>query len=121
MAEAPTDSTVMRLTSPAGMRAEINANGSIRRFDFADICLPLFVGNELEGGPANLYLRSHADGIEWTPLLGPLSRTRFRADSGSLQGIGSWHGINYSIALVLAAEATAWLCHPRLENVHLPP
>jgi cellobiose phosphorylase len=121
MAEASTESTVMRLASGAGLRAEINANGSIRRFDFADICLPLFVGNELEGGPANLYLRHHADGIEWTPLLGPLCRTRFRADSGSLQGIGSWHGINYSIALVLAAEATAWFWHLRLESSHSTP
>jgi 1,2-beta-oligoglucan phosphorylase len=116
MTEARTDSTVMRLASPAGMRAEINANGSIRRLDCGNICLPLFVGNDLEGGPANLYLRRHTNAIEWTPLLGPLSRTRFRADSGRLVGTGSWLGINYSVALVLAAGTTAWFWHVQLEN-----
>jgi cellobiose phosphorylase len=119
MAQALTDSTVMRLTSRSGMRVEINANGSVRRFDCEAICLPLFVGNELEGGPANLYLRRHANEIEWTPLLGPLSKTRFRTDStGSLVGAGSWRGINYSIALLLAQSATAWFWHVRLENTN---
>jgi 1,2-beta-oligoglucan phosphorylase len=119
MAEALTGSTVMRLTSRSGMRVEINANGSVRRFDCGAICLPLFVGNELEGGPANLYLRRHGDGVEWTPLLGPLSKTRFRTDStGSLVGSGSWLGINYSMALVLAESATAWFWHVSLENTN---
>ena len=49
--------TLMRLASRCGLRAEINANGSLRRFDCGSICLPLFVGNELDGGPTNVYLR----------------------------------------------------------------
>jgi 1,2-beta-oligoglucan phosphorylase len=123
MAEpAPSDLSVKRLSNRAGMRVEINANGSVRRFDFESICLPLFVGNELEGGPANLYLRCHTDKIEWTALLGPLSNTQFRADStGSLVGTGSWQGIDYSIALVLAQNATAWFWHVRLENTRPTP
>ena len=35
----------------------MNANGSIRRMDHRDILLNLFLGTEIEGGPANLYLR----------------------------------------------------------------
>ncbi|MEP7243844.1 MAG: hypothetical protein ABI885_09170, partial [Gammaproteobacteria bacterium] len=56
---------------------------------------------------------------EWTPLLGPLSPTRFEfhpAGGGRLVGFGSWHGIRYSLALVLAQGATAWFWHVRLEN-----
>src|ERR1700761_8829685 len=121
MADAPTDST-LRLSSRSGLRAEINANGSLRRFDCGNVCLPLFVGNDLEGGPTNLYLRRHADGIEWTALLGPLSRTRFRTDSrGNLEGTGSWNGINYALTLVLADSATAWFWHVRLENTTSTP
>ena len=119
----PPTSGILRLSSRSGLRAEINANGSLRRFDCESICLPLFVGNELDGGPANLYLRRHADTVEWTPLLGPTSRTTFHTDpaSGMLVGIGSWPGINYSIALVLAQSSPAWFWHVRLENTQSSP
>jgi cellobiose phosphorylase len=111
------------VSSPSGMRAEINANGSLRRFDCGPISLALFVGNEIEGGPTNLYLRCHAETIEWVPLLGPQSRTRFGTDpeSGKLLGVGAWRGINYSIALVFAQSAAAWFWHVRLENTNSRP
>jgi len=118
MAEASADQSLLRLASRSGLRAEFNANGSLRRFDCGAICLPLFVGNELEGGPTNLYLRRHTNAIEWTPLLGPLSRTTFHTDpaSGMLVGIGSWQGIDYCLSLVLAQNSPAWFWHVRLEN-----
>jgi cellobiose phosphorylase len=105
------------------MRAEINANGSVRRFDCDAISLTLFVGNELEGGATNLYLRRHASQIEWTPLLGPLSGTTFeiRPETGVLSGTGTWQGINYWISLVLSQKATAWFWHIRLENTTAAP
>src|ERR1700676_2602904 len=118
MPEATVDPTATFLISRSGLRAEINANGSLRRFDCDPISLTLFVGNELEGGPTNLYLRRHSRTIEWTPLLGPLSRSRFHVDavSGQLVGVGTWLDINYSVALVLAAAAPAWFWHVRLQN-----
>ncbi|MGH8258613.1 MAG: hypothetical protein ACREUG_02875, partial [Steroidobacteraceae bacterium] len=122
MAEAHTGFEPMRLASPSGLRAEINANGSLRRLDCDGIMLSLYLGNELEGGPANLYLRRRASApaattVEWTPLLGPRSPTRFRLDSsGALVGAGEWRGIGYSIALVLARGSSAWLWHVRLDN-----
>ena len=45
------------LESPSGMTVQVNANGSIRRMKHRDILLNLFLGNEAEGGPANIYLR----------------------------------------------------------------
>ncbi|MFL6600103.1 MAG: GH36-type glycosyl hydrolase domain-containing protein [Steroidobacteraceae bacterium] len=123
MAEAPADH--LHLQSRSGLRVQINANGSVRRFDCdtsapqgQTICLPLFVGNELDGGPTNLYLRRHSSPIEWTALLGPLSPTSFHTDpvSGMLVGFGTWLGINYCIALVLAHGSPAWFWHVRLEN-----
>ncbi len=130
--------SAMRLASPSGLRAEINANGSLRRFDCGAITLSLYLGNELEGGPANLYLRrrageqrmagartggqragaQRAEAPEWTPLLGPRSPTRFSVDASGerLVGTGVWLGIEYSLALVLARGASAWFWHVRLEN-----
>jgi cellobiose phosphorylase len=111
--------TGRRLTSRSGLSVEVTSRGAIRRFDCGSTSLGLFVGNELEGGPANLYLRRHHGGAtEFTPLLGPRSPTRFdlrQADS-RLIGAGAWHGIDYVIALVLAQDAPAWFWHVRLLN-----
>lgn len=116
MAEAVSASPI-RLSSRSGMRAEINANGSVRRLDCESVCLSLFVGNEMEGGPANIYLRL-SDRSAWTPLLGSSSPTRFCTDphSGAWGGHGSWRGIDYSIALVLGSTARTWYWHLRLTN-----
>jgi hypothetical protein len=102
---------------PLGSARHINANGSLRRFDCDPISLALFVGNEIEGGPANLYLRHHAQTCNgcrcWGLQPQPLSRRcgHRRADRQR-----EWLGIRYSIALVLAADAPAWFWHVRLEN-----
>jgi len=107
-----------RLTSHSGLSLEINANGSVRRFECGDVMLGLFLGNELEGGPANLYLRRHGLTLDWTPLLGPASPTRFQspADDGSLTGTGAWLGIRYTLTLVLAQDRAAWFWHVQFEN-----
>jgi len=120
MTETNTDYTPLRLTSSSGLRVEANLNGALRRLDCDPVCLALFVGNEVEGGPANLYLRRHTDKdkIEWTALLGPRSPTRFHSDPATnrLTGTGSWQGIDYSLELVLAQGAKAWFWHVRLKN-----
>ena len=132
MTEGLTDSASLSLTSPSGLNLRASANGALQRFDCGPLSLLLFLGNEVEGGPANLYLRRHSrDGVaECAPLLGPRSATVFRASAGSpsvisgtattaglsLVGSGSCLGIDYSIALVLAQKATAWFWHVKLEN-----
>jgi cellobiose phosphorylase len=107
----------VRLRGHSGLTAETNANGSLRRFDCADISLLLFVGNELEGGPTNLYLRRLGSSPECTPLLGPQSPTCFEMDAhGRFTGTGSWLGVDYSLELVLSQSATAWFWHVQLHN-----
>src|ERR671933_3083918 len=63
----------VHIISPAGLQVQVHANGSIRRMDHRDILLNLFLGNEIEGGPANLFLRRHGEEVEGVPLLGPRS------------------------------------------------
>jgi cellobiose phosphorylase len=118
MPETHPDQTPIRLSGSSGLRAQINGNGSLRRFDCDAISLTLFVGNEIEGGPTNLYLRHLAQTTTWTPLLGPLSATRFQFEpsSGALTGEGSWQGIDYRLALLLAKDRPAWFWHVYLEN-----
>jgi 1,2-beta-oligoglucan phosphorylase len=108
----------VRLSGAAGMQVQLNANGSLRRFDCGPVSLLLFIGSELEGGPANLYLRRRAATLEWTPLLGPSSPTVFRVDPAGdrVVGTGSWRGIDYAVALVLAGSAPVWFWHVELES-----
>lgn len=107
----------MRISSASGLSVEINANGSIRRIDFQSTIINLFLGNELEGGPANIYLRRPAT-MEFVPLLGPRSATAFMYDSASrrLIGEGRWDTFRYHIELRLAAGEPVWFWHVRLTN-----
>jgi hypothetical protein len=59
------------IASPSGLQVQVHANGSIRRMDCRDILLNLFLGNEIEGGPSNIYLRRHATSIASTPAAWP--------------------------------------------------
>jgi hypothetical protein len=98
--------TARRLTSRSGLSLEVTSRGALRRFDCGSTALNLFVGNELDGGPTNLYLRRHHGGTtEFTPLLGPRSPTRFdpRQADGRPHRRGQLAGDRCVIALVLGA------------------
>ena len=105
-----------RLESPAGLSMEVNANGSIRRMDHRDILLNLFLGTEIEGGPANLYLRRLGAIVESTPLLGARSPAVIHRDQRGMTASGEWLGIHFSVSLVLAKLAPTWFWHVVLKN-----
>ena len=105
------------IASPSGLVARVNANGSIQRLDHEDVMLNLFPGNEMEGGPANLYLRRLGERIESVPLLGPRAPGRVECDGQGLRINGVWRDIRFSLALVLAETAPAWFWHLELENL----
>jgi cellobiose phosphorylase len=106
----------LRIASPSGLAFELCENGAVRRIDHGDVMLNAFLGNELEGGPANLYLRRRGGRIAWTPLLGPRSPGRVQRSERGLDVCGEWSGIRFQVALRLAAEAPAWFWHVALEN-----
>ena len=106
-----------RLESAGGLSVELLENGAVRRIDHGDTILNLFLGNELEGGVANLYLRqSSAGATRYTELLGPRSPTRFQRVGAAWVGSGEWAGIRYTATLQLAASAPAWFWRVSLEN-----
>jgi cellobiose phosphorylase len=84
--------------------------------DHGDIILNLFLGNEMEGGPANLYLRRHGEAIEAVPLLGPRSSAAVYGDERGLRASGAWQGIRFVVSLVLAESDPAWFWQVDLEN-----
>ena len=111
------------VTSRSGLRAELTESGAMRRLDCGPTTLTLFVGNEIECGPANLFLRRLSGKRDWTPLLGPASPTGFGTPTadGRLGGHGTWQGIEYDISLALAADEPVWFWHIHLTNTSSEP
>ncbi len=73
--------------------------------DHGDTIVNLFLGNELEGGVANLYLRRlNADAVQYIELLGPRSPTRFERSGDVWTGSGEWSGIRYTVQLRLVRQ-----------------
>lgn len=108
------------LHSPSGLQARLFAHGGVQRLDCHGVMLNLFVGNALEGGPTNLWLR-RLDGaaVEAVPLLGPLSPLRAAptpAGAMAYTAHGHWQGIELRLQLRLAAGAAAWFWHLDLHN-----
>lgn len=105
-----------RAASPSGISVELNSNGSIRRMDCGDIMLNVFLGNEAEGGPVNLYLRRLGETVESIPLLGPGSPAIYQTSECGMVARGAWGDIAFRVRLVLAESAKAWFWHVELEN-----
>ena len=110
-----------RIVSPSGISIECNANSSIRRMDHGDIMLNLFLGNEADGGLANIYLRRHGEQVEATPLIGPGSQASYQLHERGLLACGRWGDIAFRVRLVLAESAAAWFWHVELENTGSDP
>ncbi len=105
------------LSNASGLRVSLNANGSIRNFTHGDVTLNLFVGNTLEGGPTNLWLRRHREGaIEAVPLLGPASPLSFLSYADRCEAFGEWQGLKIRLQLRLAATAAVWFWHVQVDN-----
>lgn len=106
----------VKIESASGLQVQVNANGSIRRMDHRDILLNLFPGNEMEGGPTNIYLRRRGASIASIPILGPRSPAVVHVDEQGLTARGQWRGIRFTASLVLAASTPAWFWLVALEN-----
>src|SRR5262245_16442320 len=106
----------IRIASPSELAFQVNTNGSIRRIDHRDVIVNACLGNEVEGGPANLFLRRRGAPIEWTPLLGPRSPGAVRLDERGLEVAGEWEGLRFRLSLRLAGSAPAWFWHVAIEN-----
>jgi 1,2-beta-oligoglucan phosphorylase len=107
------------IDNAAGLQFEFNHNGSLRHLRANDVHVNLFVGNEVEGGPANLWLRMRDDaaGVELVPLLGPRSPLALRRSAGSFEATGVWHDLQLHLSLRLAADMPAWFWHLRVDNL----
>lgn len=106
------------IRNQAGLEVELLSHGALRRVMVnPGLMLNLFPGNELEGGPANLWLRRHdAGGVRLAPLLGPLSPLSAHVADGGFEMRGDWDGLALRLQLRLAADAPTLFWHLDVEN-----
>jgi cellobiose phosphorylase len=121
----------LHLANRAGLSVELNLDGGVRRIQLRDDVVNLFLGNGMEPGPTNLWLRlgsapsrgGEASAPHWSalavPLLGPQSPLRARSSGRRGDGFeasGEWQGLGIALRLVLAAQEATWCWQVRLEN-----
>ncbi|MEO6280760.1 GH36-type glycosyl hydrolase domain-containing protein [Roseateles sp.] len=107
------------IRNQAGLEAELLSHGALRRLMLAPgLMLNLFPGNELEGGPANVWLRRRDGDADWqaVPLLGPQSPLSVHAEEGAFEMRGTWQGLALRLQLRLAADEATLFWHLLAEN-----
>ncbi|MDQ6883340.1 MAG: hypothetical protein M3077_03730 [Candidatus Dormibacteraeota bacterium] len=94
------------------MRAQFTSSGALRRLDAGDRSILLYPADELEAGPANLYLRLRGDhDCEAVALLGPGSPSTVSwGDNGPIIS-GEWQDLRYTVTFRLADTLAAWFWH----------
>lgn len=100
----------------SGLRIQVNGNGSIKRIDCGDILVNLFLGTEVEGGPANIYVRRHAKDFALLPLLGPYTKSKIVFAQEGMRVATIWGGLSIVVSLRLARSAAAWFWHVTITN-----
>lgn len=109
------------LANAAGLRISLNANGSVQRIDHDTVMLNLYLGSEVESGPANIYLRIAGAVPTAVPLLGPRSPSLIEDLATGFAVHGSWHTLDYRVVLVLAPTTLTWCWQITLKNTGAAP
>ena len=82
----------------------------------------MYPANELEAGPANLYLRIRGDeGAESVPMVGPGSASTVSWTDAGPTIIGSWRDLRYTVSFLLADALAAWYWHVSVTSLRADP
>ena len=82
----------------------------------------MYPADELEAGPANLYLRIRGDeGAESVPMVGPGSASTVSWSDAGPTIIGRWRDLQYTVTFVLADALAAWYWHVSVTSLRADP
>jgi cellobiose phosphorylase len=98
--------------SRSGIQAQFTSSAVLRRLDVDDRSLLMYPADELEAGPANLYLRIRGEqGAEAVALLGPGSASTVSWSDAGPTIVGTWRDLQYTVTFRLADALAAWYWH----------
>lgn len=107
----------MNLTSNKGLTFSFLENGLVKNIDAEKIRINLKPGNLYDQPGTQLYLRKHnKQGIEFTPLLGPVNGVLISLSENQFFTKGSWKGIDYVCTLQLSQKSQSWQWQIQLAN-----
>lgn len=98
----------MQVESSSGLVFEFSDSGALRSIVVDPIRIGIRPPSPFSRSGANLYLRKLGGAPTYTPLLGPLSGSSFRAAEGGFEARGSWEGLDYVCVLQLSETQLAW-------------
>jgi len=118
-AELPPDG---RVGSRSGIQAQFTTCAVLRRLDVDDLSLLMYPADELEAGPANLYLRVRGEHrAEAVALLGPGSASTVSWDEAGPTVTGTWRDLQYTVTFALADALAAWYWHVAVRSLRSVP
>ena len=94
------------------MSAQFTSSGVLRRLEVGDRSVLMYPADELEAGPANLYLRIRGDqDADSLALLGPGCDSTVTWTQAGPVISGTWRDLQYTVSFALADALAAWYWH----------
>ncbi len=98
----------MKIKNTFGLSFDFLENGSVKCIDAGQIRIGLTAATLFSNSGTNLFLRKKTETVEYKPLLGPESNSRFKAGDCSFVAEGSWDGLVYVCVLQLSPKSMSW-------------
>lgn len=95
-------------------RYEFTQGGDVCSFYYGDYMVSRLVGNCLDGGVSNLWLRLYEKEIRAVPLIGIHSPSKLERSENCLRYTGSFEGVCYTV--VFHAHTSGWVFEVLLEG-----
>lgn len=106
----------MKLSNSRGLSIDFLDNGSVKHIEAEPIRISLKSSTPYSKSGSNIFLRRRSDPIEFIPLIGPESDSRFVIAGGSYTAKGSWAGLDYTCRLQLSETSLSWQWNIEVAN-----
>jgi cellobiose phosphorylase len=102
------NSEQMKIKNSSGLSFEFLENGSIKHIEVDPIRISLKSATPYSKPGTNLFLRKRTNPMEFIPLLGPESSSKFQIKEHAFMAKGNWDGIDYTCVLQLSPKSKSW-------------
>jgi cellobiose phosphorylase len=111
----------MKIQSISSLSIEFLENGAIKSINADPIRISLKAGTLFSFPGTNIFLRKRNNPVEFHPLTGPGSDSKFLITDNEYLATGEWSGIEYACVLSLAADSMSWQWTINIKNTFADP